>query len=61
MAKEKKKGIGSINLPTIPWAKLSKLTRVHKILITVGVLGALWGCFVWFPQNGIPINLLTGK
>jgi type IV pilus assembly protein PilO len=21
---------------------------VHKILITVGILGALWGCFVWF-------------
>jgi type IV pilus assembly protein PilO len=68
MAKEKKKGIGSVNLPTIPWAKLSKLTRVHKILITVGILGALWGCFVWFlymPQKenigGLQRDLTSAK
>ncbi len=46
MAADIKKGLGS--LPSIPWSKLSKLTRMHKILITVGVLGALWGCFVYF-------------
>ena len=48
MALDLKKGFGSVKLPNVPWGKLSKLTRFHKILIAVGVLGALWGCFVWF-------------
>ncbi len=48
MARDLKKGFGSVKLPHVPWGKLSKLTRFHKILVTVGVLGALWGCFVWF-------------
>jgi type IV pilus assembly protein PilO len=48
MALDIKKGLGSVTLPTIPWGKLSKLTRIHKLLISVVVLGVLWGCFVWF-------------
>ena len=48
MALEVKKGLGDVKVPTIPWHKLSKLTRTHKILITVAIFGALWGCFVWF-------------
>ena len=48
MALDVKKGLGSVKLPTIPWAKLSKLSKVQKLLIAVGILGALWGCFVWF-------------
>lgn len=48
MALDLKKGFASTKLPNIPWGKLSKLTRFHKIVITVGVLGVLWGCFVWF-------------
>ena len=48
MALATKKGLGSLKLPTIPWAKLSKLSKVQKLLIAVGLLGALWGCFVWF-------------
>ena len=45
MALEVKKGLGDVK---IPWHKLSKLSRVHKILISVAILGSLWGCFVWF-------------
>ena len=48
MALDVKKGLGSVKLPVIPWSKLSKLSRVQKLLIAVGILGALWGCFVWF-------------
>ena len=48
MALEVRKGLGDVKVPTIPWHKLSKLTRTHKILITVAIFGALWGCFVWF-------------
>ena len=48
MALDVKKGLGSAKLPTIPWGKLSKLSKVHKLIIVVGILGALWGCFVWF-------------
>lgn len=48
MALDVKKGLGGVKLPTIPWGKLSKLSRAHKLLISVGILGALWGCFVWF-------------
>lgn len=48
MALDVKRGLGDVKLPTIPWNKLSKLSKVHKLLIAVGILGALWGCFVWF-------------
>jgi type IV pilus assembly protein PilO len=48
MAADIRKGLGSVKLPTIPWGKLTKLSKVHKILIVVGIFGALWGCFVWF-------------
>ena len=48
MALDVKKGLGGVKLPVIPWGKLSKLSRVQKLLIAVGILGALWGCFVWF-------------
>jgi len=48
MALEVKKGLGDVKVPTIPWHKLSKLTRMHKIVISVAIFGALWGCFVWF-------------
>ena len=48
MALDVKKSLGGAKLPTIPWGKLSKLGRIHKLLISVGILGALWGCFVWF-------------
>ncbi len=48
MALDLKKGFGSVNLPIIPWGRLSKLTKLHKILIVVGIVGALWGCFTWF-------------
>jgi type IV pilus assembly protein PilO len=63
MALDVKKGLGGVSLPTIPWGKLSKLTKVQKLLITVGVLGALWGCFVWFlfmPQKE-KISKLSGE
>jgi type IV pilus assembly protein PilO len=48
MALDIKKGLGGIKLPNIPWGKLAKLTRIHKLLISVVVLGALWGSFGWF-------------
>ena len=47
MAIDIKKGLGGLKLPSIPWARLSKLTKVHKIIITVMVVGALWGGFVY--------------
>lgn len=45
MALDAKKGV---KLPVIPWGKLSKLSRAHKIIISIAILGALWGCFIWF-------------
>ena len=48
MALDVRKGLGDVKVPTIPWHKLSKLSRAHKIIISVAVLGTLWGCFVWF-------------
>jgi type IV pilus assembly protein PilO len=48
MALEVKKGLGDVKVPTIPWHKLSKLSRMHKIVISVAIFGALWGGFVWF-------------
>jgi type IV pilus assembly protein PilO len=45
MALDVKKGLGSVS---IPWHKLSKLSRTHKIAISVAIFGALWGSFVWF-------------
>jgi len=48
MALDVKKGLGGVKLPTIPWGKLSKLSRLHKLVISVGIFGALVGCFVWF-------------
>jgi type IV pilus assembly protein PilO len=48
MALDVKKGLGDVKLPVIPWGKLSKLSRAHKLLIAVAILGTLWGCFVWF-------------
>ena len=48
MALDVKKGLGGVKLPVIPWAKLSKLSKAQKLLIAVAILGALWGCFVWF-------------
>jgi type IV pilus assembly protein PilO len=48
MALDVKKGLGDVKVPTIPWHKLSKLSRTHKIVISVAIFGALWGCFVWF-------------
>jgi type IV pilus assembly protein PilO len=47
MAIDIKKGLGGLKLPSIPWARLSKLTKLHKILILVVVVGALWGGFVY--------------
>lgn len=48
MALDVKKGLGDVKVPTIPWHKMSKLSRTHKIIISVAILGSLWGCFVWF-------------
>jgi len=48
MALDVKKGLGDVKVPTVPWHKLSKLSRAHKIIISVAILGALWGSFVWF-------------
>ena len=48
MALDVKKGLGDVKVPTIPWHKLSKLSRAHKIIISLAIFGALWGCFVWF-------------
>ena len=48
MALDVKKGLGGVKLPVIPWGKLSKLSKAQKLLIAVAILGALWGCFVWF-------------
>jgi len=62
MALDVKKGLSGVKLPVIPWAKLSKLSKAHKLLIAVAILGALWGCFVWFfymPQTE-QITKLTG-
>jgi type IV pilus assembly protein PilO len=60
MALDVKKGLGDVKVPTIPWHKLSKLSRAHKIIISVAILGTLWGCFVWFfymPQTEKISNL----
>jgi type IV pilus assembly protein PilO len=48
MALDVKKGLGDVKVPTIPWLKLIKLSRAHKIIISVAILGTLWGCFIWF-------------
>jgi type IV pilus assembly protein PilO len=48
MALDLKKGLGSVKLPTIPWHKLGKLTKMHKILISVGIVTVLWGGFIYF-------------
>jgi type IV pilus assembly protein PilO len=48
MALDVKKGLGEVKVPTVPWHKLSKLSKTHRILIAVAILGVLWGCFVWF-------------
>jgi len=48
MALDVKKGLGDVKLPTVPWHKLSKLSRAQKLIIAVAVLGALWGGFIWF-------------
>jgi type IV pilus assembly protein PilO len=48
MALDLKKGFGSVKLPNVPWSKLSRLSKLHKILIAVGIFCALWGCFIWF-------------
>ena len=48
MALDVKKGLGDVKVPTIPWHKLSKLSRAHKLVIAIAILGSLWGCFVWF-------------
>jgi type IV pilus assembly protein PilO len=62
MALDVKKGLGGVKLPVIPWSKLSKLSRAQKLLIAVAILGALWGCFIWFlymPQTE-KITKMTG-
>jgi type IV pilus assembly protein PilO len=54
MALDLKKGLGGVKLPSLPLGRLAKLSRLHKILIVVGALGALWvGFAFWFylPQN----------
>ena len=48
MALDVKKSLGNIKLPSLPWGKLSKLTTSRKVLISVGLVAALWGSFVWF-------------
>lgn len=45
MALDVKKGV---KLPVIPWGKLSKLSKAHKLIISVAILGVLWGSFIWF-------------
>ena len=60
MALDVKKGLGDVKVPTIPWHKLSKLSRAHKLVISIAILGALWGSFVWFfymPQTEKISNL----
>lgn len=47
MALDLKKGLGSLDLPKIPWHKLGKLTKMHKILISVGIVTVLWGSFIY--------------
>jgi len=62
MALDVKKGLGDVKVPTIPWHKLSKLSRMHKVVISVAIFGALWGCFVWFfymPQTETISKLST--
>ncbi|MFP3869305.1 MAG: type 4a pilus biogenesis protein PilO [Syntrophobacteria bacterium] len=48
MALDIKKSFEKVKPPSIPWAKLAKLTKVQKILIGVGVVGGLLGSFVYF-------------
>jgi type IV pilus assembly protein PilO len=48
MAFDVKKGLGDVKVPTIPWHKLGKLSRAHKMIISVAILASLWACFVWF-------------
>jgi type IV pilus assembly protein PilO len=54
MALDIKKGLGGVKLPSLPFGRLAKLSKLHKVLIVVVTLGALWAGFVfWFylPQN----------
>jgi type IV pilus assembly protein PilO len=54
MAFDIKKGLGGVRLPTLPLGRLAKLSKLHKLLIVGGTLGALWAGFVWWfylPQN----------
>jgi type IV pilus assembly protein PilO len=48
MALDVRKGLGDVKVPTIPWHKVSKLSRAQKIILAVAILGTLWGCFIWF-------------
>ena len=61
MALDVKKGLGGVKLPTIPWGKLGKLSRLHKLLISLGIFGALFGCFVWFGCEPIQSVALHGS
>ncbi|MBW1980434.1 MAG: type 4a pilus biogenesis protein PilO [Deltaproteobacteria bacterium] len=47
MAVDAKKGLGSVKLPSLPWSRLAKLTRLQKVLICVLVLLLLFAGFVW--------------
>lgn len=68
MALDLKKSSQNLKLPSVPWVKLAKLTRVHKLLVAVVVVGALWGGFVWFlylPKTerieGLEMEVRTAK
>jgi type IV pilus assembly protein PilO len=48
MALDAKKGLGKIKLPSLPLGRLAKLSKLHKLLIVVGIFAAVWGGFVWW-------------
>jgi type IV pilus assembly protein PilO len=54
MALDVKKGLGGVKLPGLPWGKLAKLSKLHKVVILVATLGAVGAGFFWgfyVPQN----------
>jgi len=54
MARDIKKGLGGVKLPGLPWGKLARLNKLHKLLIVVATLGGIWAGFFWWsylPQN----------
>jgi len=61
MALDAKKGLGNVKLPTVPWHKLSKLSKLQRLIIAVAVLGALWGGFKTITRLSQDLKSAKGK